>query len=266
MHKFPGNALVAVLLICLGSALCAAPAQQDAIGFVAVRKGQWMRVQDKKILDAYDEIFPNTTLRTDPSTSNSIKIAFFVGGVWSKTCSDKDPCGSGSIGIPAPDAGGVLPALLKFFSPAKRQLSTRFAGSRGIDPGGPKDAILVINSDIVNVSPALERLPAGTLRVTLTADYATDGTSATIRWPQEVSAKFGALQPGMYSLDVFSASDEPLGSSAAVLLVPPAAQPAAQTEFTQAQNLAARWEGIDSATRRGFLVRALYAIDLELKK
>ncbi|MGA2422047.1 MAG: hypothetical protein ABSG69_18390 [Candidatus Acidiferrum sp.] len=268
MHKFSANTFIAVLLIGVASALSAAPVQQDAIGFVAVRKGQWMRVQDKKILDPYDEIFPNTTLRTEPSTSNSIKIAFFLGSVWSKGCTEKEPCGSGSIGIPAPDAGGGVLGFLKSFFPAEKHWSTRFAGSRGIESGGPKDAILVIDSGTVNVAPALEGLPTGTLRVTLTADSATDdtGTTATIHWPQEVSTKFGALPPGIYSLDVLSATDDPLGSSAAVLLVLPAAQPAAQADFKQAQTLAAHWEGIDSATRRGFLVRALYAIDLELKK
>src|SRR5277367_5580991 len=106
MLKFPGNALVVILLVGAGSALSAAPAQLEPIGFVAARKGQWMRVQDKKILDPYDEIFPNTTLRTEHSTSNSIKIAFFLGSVWSKSCTEKDPCGSGSIGISAPDTGG----------------------------------------------------------------------------------------------------------------------------------------------------------------
>ena len=42
------------------------------VGFVAETNGNWVRVRDKKLLEVHDEIFSNTTVRTEISNVNSI--------------------------------------------------------------------------------------------------------------------------------------------------------------------------------------------------
>ena len=259
--------VIAIALICIVCMLTAENGDLVAVGLVVERKGKWIRVQEKKVLEPYDEVFPRTTLQTEASTTNSIKIAFFDGRVWSQTCSVQDPCGR-SYNIPsATKAKSALMEFLKNYVSAQKLVPPVFTASRGVGSVGPREAVLVARSGTVNLATSLDGTAAGRWRLTLTNPSASleSGTTRIVDWPGEVSANFGDLAPGVYALDVRNESGEPLGSPAAVLLVTPTAAAKAQEEFNQAKELASRWQGVDSATQRGFLVRVLYAIELETK-
>jgi hypothetical protein len=237
----------------------------EPIGIVSQLKGTWTRVRDQKILANGDEIFPNNTVRSDPSTNNLIRIALFDGSSWSRFCTPQDPCDGGSYRIsvaPAPERS--LPGFLSTYFSARKLVPIIFTASRGVGLTGPQEAVLAYGNGAIDLNPSLRDLPAGKWRVTLSDPSKTreSGVTETVDWPQERMLRGGALTPGVYALDVQGETGEPLGPPAAVLLTPPDRAAVARGEFDQARTLAFGWSGIDTATVRAFLVQALYAIQL----
>jgi hypothetical protein len=246
--------------------LCAQASDLTAVGIVAGIKGKWSRVKgDKKLLEVGDEIFPGTTVRTEASTVNFLKVALFDGKVWNQACSVPKPCeGSWAIPSPPPPERGFLVFLSSYFA-AKKRVPVIFIASRAAGRTGPREAVLTITGGAIDLSAALGGITAGSWCITLSdpAKPRDSGLTRTLDWPREVSLRVGALAPGIYALDVRSESGDPLGSPAAVLLIDPRSGSGARDEFESAKALAAGWQDVDAAASRAFLVQALYAIGLE---
>ena len=245
--------------------LSAQNVEVEPVGIVSQLKGEWTRVRDQKVLLQGDEILPNDTVRSRPSTIDAIRIAMFDGTVWSKICTLADPCDGGSYRLSvAPVPYRSLPAFFKEYFSARKRVPLIFTASRGLGSVGPKEAVLDMSGGAVNLTPALENLTAGRWRVTVSdpAKGRDTGISQTIDWPGNARLQVGSLPSGVYALDVQSIDGQPLGPPAAILLASPEAAKTARSAYETARDLAARWNGVDAAVVRAFMVQALYAIEL----
>jgi hypothetical protein len=239
------------------------------IGFVAQVHGTWTRVRDETELSTGDAIFPNTTVRTKQTTDSFIRIAMFDGTVWTRRCAAQQPCDAGSYAVPTPHEleHGVLSFLTSYFV-AKRKVPLIFAASRSASIKGPKDGLLEINNHTISLSQVLEQIPNGSLRLTLSKPTSPPETGIfeDLKWPRQTTMPIGTLSPGLYALDVQDANHHPIGPAAALLLIDAKTYPHAASEFKAAKELAAKWEGVDAASIRSFLVCTLYAIEAETRE
>ena len=239
------------------------------VGFVAQVHGTWTRVRDEKELSVGDAIFPYTTVRTKQPIDSSIRIAMFDGTVWTRKCAPQQPCDTGSYAVPSPQAQehGFLSFLTSYFA-AKRRVPIIFAASRTIDFKSPQDDLLEIDNRTISLSHVLERIPNGSLRLTLSKPMSPPETGIfeQVKWPSQTRMHIGTLAPGLYALDVQDADNQPIGSAAALLLLDSKAYPRASSEFQAAKAVAAKWEGVDAASIRSFLVCTLYAIEEEARE
>jgi hypothetical protein len=237
----------------------------EPIGIVSQLKGNWTRVRDQRSLTPGDEIFSNNTVRCDPSTSNAIRIALFDGSVWSKACTAQDPCDGGSYRVPTPATlDRSFMGFLKTYFSARKRVPIIFTASRAIGSRGPREAVLVVRADLIDLTPALEGVPAGRWRITLSdPSKARDtGVAQILDWPRVTVLRSANLPIAVYALDVQSETGESLGPPSAALLTNPRSAEVAQNEFEKARNVAAHWSEVDDATIRAFLVQALYAIQM----
>jgi hypothetical protein len=240
--------------------LPAQPTEVEAVGFVSQLKGKWTR--DQKTLALRDEIFPDNTVRTDPSTTSAITIALFDGSMWTRVCAPRDPCDGGSLRVSVPVADRSIPAYLKNYFRVRARVPAIFTASRAIGSGGPADTVLALENGAVDVSAALKGVGQGRWRVTLSDPALGLGAvfSRTLDWPGPALLKTGVLPMAVYALDVQNEKGAPAGPPSAVLLVDAANAKSAQTEFQNALDLVARWTGIAPAIARAFLIQTLYAI------
>jgi hypothetical protein len=249
------------------------------VGFVSSIKGKWVRVRDKKALEYGDEIFSGTTVRTEKSTSNYIKVNLFDGGVWDFACTARKPCDEGSYPIKTP--AEVNRGLLSFFTTyfdARKRVPVIFTIARAAGPSKLNEAVIFVNQGELDLSPAFNAVSPGRLRVTLSdPEKPLDSSciqnvtheecfSREIDWPGESTLRVDSAAPGIYALDVQTEDGESLGPPSAILLVESKDAPRIMGEFVEAQRLASKWYGIDSSSIRQFLVQALYAIEMEYKR
>lgn len=257
---------VSVILLLAPSIVCAQESGLTPTGFVAQVRGTWTRVRDEKQLSTGDAIFPNTTVQTKQITGSAIRIAMFDGTVWTRRCAVEQPCDGGSYAVPTPreQEHGFLNFLSSYFA-AQRKVPIIFAASRSINFKGPEDGLIEIDNQTISLSQVLERIPNGVLRLRLSKPMspAESGLSEELQWPRQTAMRIGTRPPGLYALDVQDANNHPIGSSVALLLVDAKTFPHAASEFKAAKELAGKWEGIDGASIRSFLVSSLYAIETE---
>lgn len=254
----------AILLALLGVVRLSAQSDSEPIGIVSRLKGDWTLVREQRILAAGDEVFSNNTVRSDPSTSNEIRIALFDGSVWSKVCTTQEPC-EGSYRIPTPAAQErSLLGFLKTYFTARNRIPVIFTASRAVGARGPHEAVLVATDGMIELTPALEGTPPGRWQVTLSdpSKARETGVTQTLDWPHDTMLRIGNLPDSVYALDVQSESGETFGPPSAALLTSPQLAETARNEFEEARKLTARWTEVDGATVRAFLVKALYAIQM----
>ena len=203
----------------------------------------------------------------------------FDGSVWAHTCTNQKPCDQGSYAVsstPEPDRG-FLGFLTTYFS-AKKHVSIIFTAAREVSHSSPNESVIEVNHGEINLASALAGVPAGKWRVTLSdpsrqldrgCSHSKPSNSCftrDIEWPGEATLSVDSAALGIYALDVQSQDGEPLGSPAALLLVNSDSLARVGGEFERAKQLAARWQGIDAASIRAFLVQSLYAITMEEKQ
>ena len=238
-----------------------------AVGLVAEKVGTWTRVRDGRVLEVGDEVFPDTTVQTKPSTTSRIKISFFdERPVWQRNCAQM-PCNGGSFSLPEskePPRG--FAAFIRNYPAARSRVPRIFTAARSLGTVGPHEAVLLVDSGTVALTPALAGIQPARVRVTLSNPSLTrdSGSSAVLNWPKEDRLSLKGVTPGIFALDVQNERGDPIGSPAAVL-VAGREFPSASDEFSKARGVAARWEGVDQGVVRGFLVQALYAILPDLK-
>jgi len=240
----------------------------EPVGIVSQLKGEWTRVRDHRMLLPADEIFPNDTFRSKPSTNYAIRIAMFDGTIWSKICSSADPCDGGSYRLPTESVPRrTLAGFLTEYFSARSHVPIIFTASRGLASKSPKEAVLDMSAGAINLAPAIEEVPAGRWKVTVSDPTKSrdTGISQNIDWPSGARLQIGGLPPGVYALDVQSLNGEPMGQPAAVLLASPELAKMEQSEFESARAIVSRWNDVDSAVVRKFLVQSLYAIQMKTK-
>ncbi len=265
MRKASSTAVYAALLATLP--ISAQSADVEPIGIVSQLQGKWTRARDQKVLADGDEIFPNNTVRCDPSTTNTIRIALFDGSIWSKVCTPEDPCDGGTYRVAFTTPDRTFLGFLKTYFSARPRVPIIFTASRSIGAKGPKEAVLVLNGGTLDLTPTLDGIPTGKWRVTLSdpAKARDSGIVQDIDWPKDTGLRTGILSFAIYALDVESATGQPFGPPSAVLVTDPDKAKAAREEFDKARDLAEHWAGMDSTTIQAFLVQALYAIQLRMQ-
>jgi hypothetical protein len=253
---------------CVTLSLSAQTSSLIADGIVAGIKGKWIRVKDKKILEVGDEIFPGTTVRAERPAVSSIKIALFDGRVWAKDCA-KEQCDTGSYPVPSiPPGDRGFATFVATYPTARKRVSSIFTAARSFGAAGPQEAVLVVDSGVVDLSAAVSDVKTGRLRVTLSdpSKSRDSGTKSLLNWPAETKFALPNSILNVYALDLETESGDPIGTPAAILVADSRSGPAAQAEFSKAKAMASRWQGVEAATIRSFLVQALYAIAAENKR
>lgn len=255
-----------------GSIVAAAHANQsldgEPIGIVDRISGEWWRAQDRRVLTVGELIYTGqTVLVSRPTSHASISIVMFATGQrWEQACREASPC-QGSYRPAATDARQTgFWAFLSAFWTSDRRLDVVVPGSRSAEDHGPNHALLLRSGTSVGLGPALERVRAGSYRVTLTA--APDSPSAgsvssfedRIRIGPDAGAEVQGLAPGLYLLALANGAGERVGSDAAVLVVDRDDVRSEQV-WKDARARMNAWSTLSPRTVDALLVCVLYALD-----
>lgn len=137
------------------------------------------------------------------------------------------------------------------------------AAARGLEDD-PLEAVLPIDSSEIDMSAALEPLPAATYRWTLQpVDSGSGGLSGKVSWqPSKLSkVKAPGVAAGLYRLTTAVEGGEAEGSQAWVLLSSPAQYPGDAKTFRQAVELTRSWgDRVDESGKRALLRATLRSL------
>lgn len=137
------------------------------------------------------------------------------------------------------------------------------AAARGLEDD-PLEAVLPIDSSEIDMSAALEPLPAATYRWTLEpVDGGSRGVSGKVSWQPSKPSKVKApgVAPGVYRLTTAVESGESEGSQAWVLLSSSAQYLADSKAFRQAVELTRSWgDRVDESGKRALLRATLQSL------
>lgn len=138
------------------------------------------------------------------------------------------------------------------------------AAARGLEDE-PEEAVLLIEESEVDLSPALQTLPAGTYTVSLEPIEGGAPRSARgkVEWQPPKSAKvsFAAVTPGLYRLTAGLEDGDSEGSQTWVVLSPPAHYDADEKKFRAAIALTRSWsDRVDTSGKRAVLRAALRSL------